>query len=98
MTNLIVECYSGHTYAQEPRSFTWQGRRFEVSKIQERWRSPHGHSFAVRTMTGDRFELHYDELQDNWMIHPLPVNYRPSADRAKILAFPPCGDRHTSPD
>ena len=27
MTDLQVECYSGHTYAQEPRAFVWQGRR-----------------------------------------------------------------------
>ena len=94
----IVECYSGHTYAQEPRAFAWQGRRFEVVKIDQRWRTPHGPSFAVRTKTGDRFELHYDELQDRWIIHGLPLSDRESEKRAKVPAFPPGPDRQKSSD
>jgi hypothetical protein len=98
MADPIVECYSGYTYAQAPRAFAWQERRFEVAKIEEQWRTPHGYSFAVRTRTEERFELHYDELQDRWMIHPLPVHDRKSAEKAKVLAFPFCKDRENTPD
>jgi len=43
-----VECYSGHTYAQEPRAFTWHGERYEVERIIKRWRTPEGPSFRVQ--------------------------------------------------
>jgi hypothetical protein len=63
-----VECYSGHTYAQEPRAVVWRGRRFAVDHVEARWRTPAGPAFSVRTETGERFELHYDELDDRWTI------------------------------
>ncbi|UCC89136.1 MAG: hypothetical protein JSV81_07470 [Anaerolineales bacterium] len=43
-----VECYSSHTYAQEPRAFTWHGERYEVKRIIKRWRTPEGPSFRVQ--------------------------------------------------
>jgi len=61
-----VECYSGHTYAQEPRAFTWQGRRYEVETIERAWRTPTGPVFRVRTADGRRFELAYDEMAGRW--------------------------------
>jgi hypothetical protein len=42
-----VECYSGYTYAQEPRAFEWHGRRYEVERIVKRWRTPSGPAFRV---------------------------------------------------
>jgi hypothetical protein len=42
-----VECYSGHTYAQEPRAFEWEGRRYDVERIVKRWRTPGGPCFRV---------------------------------------------------
>jgi hypothetical protein len=61
-----VECYSGHTYAQEPRAFTWQGQRYEVETVERAWRTPRGPVFRVRTTEGHRFELAYDEAADRW--------------------------------
>jgi hypothetical protein len=65
-----VECYSGHTYAQEPRAVVWQGRRFPVVRIERRWRTPEGPAFWVETETGIPFELHYGELEEIWTIRP----------------------------
>lgn len=65
-----VECYSGHTYAQEPRAFVWQGQRHEVAAIERAWRTPAGPVFRVRTAEGWRFELAYDEAADRWMVYP----------------------------
>ena len=42
-----VECYSGHTYAQDPRTFEWQGQRYQVRHIAKRWRTPAGPAFWV---------------------------------------------------
>jgi hypothetical protein len=66
----LVECYSGHTYAQEPRAFVWQGRRYSVAQIERRWRSPEGPAFCVSAEMGDRFYLHYHETERRWAIHP----------------------------
>ena len=63
-----VECYSGHTYAQEPRALTWQGRHFVIDLVEARWRTPEGPAFSVQTGTGERFKLHYDEVDDRWTI------------------------------
>jgi hypothetical protein len=66
-----VECYSGHTYPQEPRVVVWQGRRLPVVRIARRWRTPEGPAFSVGTDQGLPFELHYSELGDVWTIQPL---------------------------
>jgi hypothetical protein len=66
-----VECYSGHTYPQEPRAVVWQGRRFSVARIERRWRTPEGPAFCVETEAGVPFELCYSELEKVWSIQPL---------------------------
>ncbi len=68
-----MSCYSGSVYAQEPRSFLWQGRRQPVAAIEARWRTPRGPAFSVRAESGQRFELDYDESQDRWLIRELPA-------------------------
>jgi hypothetical protein len=67
----LVECYSGYTYAQEPRAVVWRGRRFPVVSIERRWRTPEGPGFRVETEAGGPFELHYSEPEDAWAIQPL---------------------------
>jgi histidinol-phosphate/aromatic aminotransferase/cobyric acid decarboxylase-like protein len=61
-----VECYSGHTYAQEPRAVIWQGRRYPVAHVEARWRTPEGPAFRVRTESGHIFDLAYHEAEGCW--------------------------------
>ena len=84
-----VECYSGHTYAQEPRALVWQAGRYAIVEIERRWRSPEGPAFWVGTETGDRFQLHYHETAHRWVIVPLDAsdeatNSAMSADRPQM--------------
>jgi hypothetical protein len=74
-----VECYSGHTYAQEPRAVIWHDRRYPVAVVGARWRTPRGPAFRIETDTGERFELQYTEEADTWSICPLPGNDEPSS-------------------
>jgi hypothetical protein len=67
----LVECYSGHTYAQEPRALVWQGQRYQVAKAEARWRTPEGPAFRVLTESGELLELHYRELDKHWTIRAL---------------------------
>ncbi len=66
-----VECYSGHTYAQEPRAFVWQGQSHVVQAVEWAWRTPQGPCFRVRTEDGRRFELIYREIDDRWALSLL---------------------------
>jgi hypothetical protein len=68
----LVECYSGHTYAQEPRALVWQGQRYQDVQVKDRWRTPEGPGFRVLTESGELFELHYHELKERWTIRALP--------------------------
>jgi hypothetical protein len=66
-----VECYSGHTYAQEPRALIWQGARYQVAQIEGRWRTPEGPAFRVTADPEEVFELLYHELEDRWTIRAM---------------------------
>lgn len=63
-----VECYSGHTYAQEPRMIVWHGFRVPVVKIQRAWRTPIGPAFRVSLETGIVVDLFFDESNNRWLI------------------------------
>ncbi|MFQ6016533.1 MAG: hypothetical protein ACE5NP_13955, partial [Anaerolineae bacterium] len=60
------ECYSGHTYAQEPRAFVRHGQRQVVQAVERVWRTPEGLHFLVKTEEGGTYELAYDETEDKW--------------------------------
>ena len=69
-----VECYSGHTYAQEPRAaVTTKGLRCPIVEIRLRWRTPTGPAFRIRTEAGDLFDLHYSEADDRWTVRTMPA-------------------------
>ena len=70
MTDTIVECYSGHTYAERPKALCHNGKQYEIEAIEAQWRSPEGKHFQVTAMNGDVFELIYDQATDNWKIRP----------------------------
>jgi len=66
MNNLKVTCYSGHTYAERPQSFLWQGREYNVKQIEKAWQEPGERLFKVTTGEGKSFELCYNEAADQW--------------------------------
>ena len=68
MAELEVNCYSGHTYAEEPRSFLWQGIEYEVDKIEKAWQEPGERYFQVRTRDNKIFRLCYNETEKGWSL------------------------------
>jgi hypothetical protein len=66
-----VECYSGSQYAERPLALWWQGQRLSVAAVLAQWRSPTGAGFRVQTESGSIFDVLYDELKDEWSVHPL---------------------------
>jgi len=66
LNNLQVTCYSGHTYAERPESFLWQGIKYEVKEIEKVWQEPGKRVFKVITDSGKLFKLCYNETNDQW--------------------------------
>jgi len=66
MKMIQVNCYSGHTYAERPRSFLWQGTEYKVEEIEKAWQEPGKKLFKVITERGKSFELCYSETEDQW--------------------------------
>ena len=68
LNNLKVNCYSGHAYAERPRSFEWQGVEYEVEEIERAWLEPGERYFLVRTRDNKLFRLCYNETQNQWSL------------------------------
>ena len=71
MNNLIVNCYSGHTYAERPKSFLWEGVEYEVEEIEKEWLEPGERCFRVHTTDNKLFRLCYNETERNWSLTEL---------------------------
>jgi hypothetical protein len=72
----LVECYSGHTYADRPTAFVCRGIRHQVARITKQWRSPDGSGFIVITSKGAKFELFYRTAQDEWSVREVSCSRR----------------------
>jgi len=69
--SIKVNCYSGHTYAERPLSFEWQGMVYKVEEIEKAWREPGERYFQVRTRDTKLFQLCYNEINNQWVLIEL---------------------------
>jgi len=67
LNNLVVRCYSGHIYAEEPRSFEWEGVEYEVEVVKA-WQEPGERHFKVKTGDNKLFQLCYNEAEERWSL------------------------------
>ena len=68
MSEIHVECYSGHRADERPLHFTLRGRQFDVNGLDGRWYSPEATYFRVLADDGNYYVLRYDETQDTWTL------------------------------
>ena len=68
MDYIKVNCYSGHTYAERPVSFQWQGIEYEVEEMEKAWQEPGERHFQVRTGNNKIFKLCYNETDKQWSL------------------------------
>jgi len=66
----LVECHSGFTYAERPKTIYWEGKRLEINRIEKQARTQEGSFFRVRVVEGDTFDLHYNPSSDQWRVTP----------------------------
>lgn len=64
-----VMCFSGHTYAQRPITFSWQGELKTVGTVLAEWQIPQGKQFMVKTQEDEVFILKYDSELDQWQVN-----------------------------
>jgi len=77
-TSSAVKCYSGDSYAQQPRSFFWEGKEYNVSAVIKQGYTPQGKQFLVQTPEGLWFNLEYMIEVDQWQISQ---SYQPEPPR-----------------
>jgi hypothetical protein len=63
-----VRCYAGTRYPERPLAFEHRGHWLEVAEILREERTPHGLTFHVLAMDGQRYRLAWDESGDAWSI------------------------------
>jgi len=71
LKNLKVNCYSGHTYAERPRSFEWEDIEYKVVEVEKEWQEPGERHFQVRTEDNKLFQLCYNETEREWSLIEL---------------------------
>jgi hypothetical protein len=59
-----VEFFSGYTFAQRPTAFTWNDQEYRVDKVIAEWKTPDGKIFLIRTTQGEKFELVYENYEN----------------------------------
>lgn len=67
-SNPEVQTYSGHTYAERPVSFSWDGAQHRVAEIEKSWQEPEQRCFQVRTDENKIFRLCYNTIHNQWTI------------------------------
>ena len=68
MQEIIVKCYSGHTYDQEPCSLVYEGEEYTVDDIIRMWREPEGTHFLVRAGGHKLYGICYNEANKQWYL------------------------------
>jgi len=68
LNNVSVKCYSGHTYAEEPRSFRWGGVEYKIKAIEKSWQEPGERHFLVITEDNKLCKLCYNEAKQQWSV------------------------------
>jgi hypothetical protein len=71
LNNPSVSCYSGHTYAERPVSFLWEGVEYQLEEIEKEWLEPGEKHFQVRTKCHQRCRLCYNETTKQWSLIEL---------------------------
>ncbi len=70
-----AECHSGYKADEYPKCFTWNGARFEITQVTDRWYQgntnpefPVSDYFRVETDSGEQYIIKHDIENDNWYL------------------------------
>lgn len=72
---ITVDCYSGYTAEEKPKSFKLREKKVEVVKIQSHWLSPGYRNFLVQGDDNSMYTLQLDT--HSWLWELTAFQYRP---------------------
>jgi PilZ domain-containing protein len=84
MTDIRVECYSGHRAEERPLRFVIRQREFQVRELDGRWYSPEASFFRVLADDGNYYVLRHDEAQDSWTLDGFRAARAESMDQPLV--------------
>ena len=76
MGEIHVKCYAGHRGDQRPLRFSFHGRKFDVTELDDQWYSPDATYFRVRANDGNLYLLRHDEGKDLWTLEGFRAERR----------------------
>jgi hypothetical protein len=91
--DVSVDCYSGYTYAQEPRAFVIDKDRRKVKAVHRTWREPAGPCLAVLADNDATYVLAYDEATDRWQVSRRRKPHIDAPNRSKSSKLGEDGQR-----
>jgi len=68
MVSVTVESYAGSRAEEYPLRFHLQGRKIEISKIEDRWITHGCRCFKVLADDGNVYIIEYNESNDSWKL------------------------------
>ena len=77
MSELKVECYSGHKADQRTLRFTLGVTVLTVEEVEDQWYSPDATYFRVRAADGNYYVLRHDESEDRWTLDAFRAGNSP---------------------
>lgn len=63
---ITVQTYAGYKGDERPVLFLWEGRKFQIMEIVDRWYDPDHNSFKVLADDGKTYLLQHDFNADDW--------------------------------
>lgn len=64
--NIVVEAYAGYKGEETPRAFVYDGIRYEVREVLQRWYTDRHSYFKLFADDGHRYVLRYDGDEQIW--------------------------------
>ncbi len=77
-----VECYSGYTLNERPKTIHLDDRKFSVVRLEDRWFGPDHTYYKVLLDDGNTYLLRYDRETDSWAIEKLKTRL---ADGVEVI-------------
>ena len=75
LISIRTECYSGFNADETPKCFLWNGVRYEVREVIDRWyqwdseqKHPVSDYFKIDTTTGEQYILKHELEHNKWYL------------------------------
>jgi hypothetical protein len=72
---ITVECYAGYKANETPRAFIYQGRRYDILEVVDRWceggikpGTPRLDYYKVKADDDRQYIIRYNHLFDKWAL------------------------------